>query len=473
VPSGEQARIVLTASPLQRIGAFALAAIVAQRAKEQLTHPEKLAGEQFLAGCEVMTADLAATAKVGKSSDAGGFWLGASYLLWPNSKMNPTSRGKLLPGERTARIRLWRECPQEAAWPDVPCAYCDRRACGWFGKVDIPLAASHEYRNTTAPGHLGTPLCYPCVVSLWAFPYGADLSGGRATAIHSWDDTFLGATTGAAVRKTSRAASLPSGKAAKPGPYARERMVLTEVRGYSRRIEASVELLVLSNSNKEQFLRTQRLTSPIAEWLRTTVRDADGYRALVSSQAAKDIPGEAYLARRLFARPESVFHRVTFHLVERVSALRRIPQDARHLKPIVYSYCRQVLTMDEKDFTRITALGDRLAHMLAAESAGKLTGFIHANSKGGQLDRWLRRKSIDWLTVPQRQRPADAPKALVSAQDCRLLFDSDRSWSYRRLLMFAVIEGLAERDWQPRGTSEEIDAMTEAASAAAEENEEN
>ena len=459
--------VVLTASPLQRIGAFALAALA------EVGGPEQVAGDVLTRAVQRMTDDLASTVRVAKAADPGGFWLAASYLLWPNSKLNPTARGKQSPDERRRLIGEWRAPRDPAGWPGVSCAYCGRAACDWFGKVDIPLGASVAHRNTTAPGHEGTPLCYPCVASLWAFPYGATLSGGRAAAIHSWDDVFLANMTRDAVRRTWEVSVVGAPKAGKPGPYAHELRVLTAVRSYSRRITAGVELLVLSNSNKEQLLTTQELQQPVAEWLRSTNRDAErraGYPALVASQATKQVPGEAFLAKRAFARPSQVLDFAVGHLLDQVSATVPLPAATSKLGPLLYSYCREVLTMDDKDVERIKELAQRLAALLGQDDRpGPFRDFIRANSRGGNLYGWFRSKGVDWLLFP---RPEGTPPVLLPVQDYRLLFEDERSWSWRRLLVFAVLEALADAGWRPKGSQEELEEITELADAVGVDHEE-
>ncbi|MET9922351.1 hypothetical protein ABZZ04_35570 [Streptomyces sp. NPDC006435] len=464
----QQYQVLLTSSPLQRVGAFALASLAG------VPHPDQLTVDLFKSAVDKMTRHLLATAEVAKSADPGGFWLGASYMLWPNSKMNPTARGKQLPDQRRQLIREWRDwrgLPEPAAWPAVPCAYCDRPACKWFGKVDIPLGASVEHRNTTAPGHEGTPLCYSCVASLWAFPYGASLSGGRAAVIHSWDDAFLAPVTRLAVKRTlAKAQALPVKTKAQPLWYARELAVLEAARSYDRRIHSGVELIVLSNSNKEQFLRVQEMGQPIAEWLRSTTTRTDrraGYRVLVAAQASKTVPGEAFLAKRAFSDPAAVLHRTAAHLLGRVSAEGVLPAEAPGLAPLVYSYCIEVLNMDEKDVARIKDLASRLAALLGQDSRpGPFGGFMRANAKGGDLYGWFRSQSVQWLL---KTRPKDMPRTLLPVEDYRLLFDDERAWSHRRLLVFAVMEALVEAGWQPKGSAEELEDIADVAESLVDE----
>ncbi|MFA1546144.1 hypothetical protein [Actinomadura chokoriensis] len=463
-PTGGSAHphsLVLTASPLQRAGAFVLAALA------DVDHPCEVSDEALAMAVDQMTSHLVKTVDAAKAADPGGFWLGASYLLWPNSKINPTARGKQSPAQREALIREWRARPEPADWPGAPCAYCGRAACGWYGKVDIPLGASVAHRNTTAPGHAGTPLCYPCVACLWAFPYGASLSGGRAALMHSWDDDFLAKMTAATVDQTLRQASAGAPKGAKPSPYARELWVLRAVRAYSRRITSGVELIVLSNSNKEQLFAAQELSQPLAEWLRTTNKDAErraGYPVLVATQGTKKVPGEAFLAKRAFTRPSQVLDFAVGHVLGRISAAAPIPAETTVLAPLLYSYCREVLTMDDKDVERIKELARRLAALLGQDSRpGPFRDFIRANSKGGNLYGWFRSKGVDWLLFP---RPKDTSPVLLPVQEYRLLFEDERSWSWRRLLVFAVLEALAEAGWEPKGSQEELQEIKDLADAA-------
>ena len=453
--------VELTASPLQRVGAFALAGLV------NLEHPQEFAPDSFERAVETMTAHLLGTAGLAKAGDTGGYWLSASYLLWPNSPLNPTNRGRQTVAQRRAAITAWRTRPDAASAPDAPCVYCGRPACGWYGKVDIPLGASVAYRNTTAHGHQGTPLCYPCLACLWAFPYGARLSGGRAAVIHSWDDDFLGAVTRRVLRQTSRLWSLGMPKGVKSGPYERELAVLREIGDYGLPLRAPVELMVLSNSNKEQFLDVQEMGQPVAEWLRSTVntRHAAGYRALVETQGTQRVPGEAFLAKRAFSDPVAVLDFAVRHVARGIGERALLPPVAPELGRILHSYCREVLSMEDKDVQRVVVLAERVAGVLGAtNSPGPFREFIRANGRGGSLNGWFRARSVDGLLDPKR--PGDAPAFLATAE-YRLLFEDERSWHWRQLLLYRVIEELIRAGWRPQGADEELEEIKEAAGQVA------
>src|SRR5713226_7007029 len=91
--------MVLTAHPLQRVGAFALAALA------EAASPESMTAGEFEKATAIMADHVIATADVEDSKAPGGFWLGVSYLMWPNSAMNPTARKKLAKAELRKRIR--------------------------------------------------------------------------------------------------------------------------------------------------------------------------------------------------------------------------------------------------------------------------------------------------------------------------------------------------------------------------------
>ena len=102
VTTGTGSPVVLTAHPLQRVGAFALAALAGAG------DPEKMTGAQFARAAATMTEDVVATADVEDAKAPGGFWLGVSHLMWPNSELSHPGRKNRTSAERKDRIRAWR-----------------------------------------------------------------------------------------------------------------------------------------------------------------------------------------------------------------------------------------------------------------------------------------------------------------------------------------------------------------------------
>ena len=180
----------------------------------------------------------------------------------------PPSRGKLPVPERVDRLESWRTLPGPEQTIGVPCALCGRPACGFYGKVDVPLGASTAHRNTTARGHEGLALCRGCLASFHALPYGCAIAGGRAAVLHSWDERFMAVTVAVQVHRMRQNAAVAAGGFGDKRPYARQVAALHRIRAYEEELTAGVELVVFSNSNKEQTLDVHAMGQPLAEWLR-------------------------------------------------------------------------------------------------------------------------------------------------------------------------------------------------------------
>ena len=429
--------VVLTAHPLQRLGAFALAELA------DAAGPETMTGGQFEVAAAMMADDVVATADVEDAKSAGGFWLGVSYLMWPNSAMNPTARKKLTTGQRRERIRAWRTYPE--ARLGIPCALCGQAACGFFGKVDVPLGASMEHRNTTPPGHGGLALCKGCLASFHALPYGCRIGGGRASALHSWDDEFLRDTVALQVDRTRRRAAVAS-DAKGPGPFAREVAALRRLRSYEEELRAGVELYVFSNSNREQVLEAHALEQPLAEWLRATMNDKrarEGFRYLIRAHWTEKIPGLALLARNAFRDPERIVRRAVRYLAGLASESGFPPAETTALAGLCFSFATEVLQVQQRDIDQITELAGRIADLLCTRpERGTLKTYENAHRDSRQLQAYLKREAVAWALQHGRAEP------LVTGEQWRLLFDPDgRGWFCQDLLLMSVLQSLAARGW--------------------------
>src|SRR5690606_25612893 len=177
--SDDQQRLVLTAHPLQRIGAFAFAALARARTLDAVS-PELFAGV-----VQRMTDDAVRAALVRDSKRPAGYWLRCSRSFFPNAKMNHPSAARKDDSTLSAEVRRWRQMPHQETWPQAECILCGRRAVGYFGKSDVPLAESDIYRNTTPRGHEGRALCWPSLDCFYALPYGCRRTGGPSIGVHS------------------------------------------------------------------------------------------------------------------------------------------------------------------------------------------------------------------------------------------------------------------------------------------------
>jgi hypothetical protein len=442
--------VALTAHPLQRAGAFALAALAGKRDPGQMDEAD------LRQATDVMRDELLGTTALVDSKAPGGFWLGASYLFWPNSAMNPNSRGKRPVPERAERLRSWRTLPSSGQTAGVPCALCGRSACGFYGKVDVPLGASTAHRNTTARGHEGLALCRGCLASFHALPYACAVSGGRAAVLHSWDDDFMAATVNVQVRRMRQNAAVAAGRFGDKRPYARQVAALHRIRAYEEKLTAGVDLLVFSNSNKEQTLDVHAMEQPLAEWLRSiryAARFGNGWRYLARAHRSVKVPGQSALARNLFGRPRRVVGVAAEYLLQQASDLGMPPGETPDLGALCSDYVIKVLDMNETDADQIRALAASVAAVVEEDSS-QFKGFAAACRKVSDLKRWLRRQAITRLQFTTK------PDPFVSERQWRLLFDSgDDGFMSRDLLLIDTLAAVHALD--PKWRSDDPGARSQ------------
>lgn len=438
-----QRRPVLTPHPLQRVGAFALARL------SGAGHPDQVTPEGFDRATERMTRDAARSALVvfeGGTKAPDGFWLKCSLSFFPNSKMNHPSNGRRTADEISGAVEEWRRMPAPESWPDAPCVLCGRPAVRYFGKVDVPLIESHIYRNTTPRGHEGTALCWPCVCSFYALPYGCRLTGGPSVVLHSWDDGFLRETVGHRLSGNRRI--LATGRDTAGQLLAREVVALDALRRYEERLHAGVELLVVSNDGRGGSLDLFSMEQPLAEWLRGQAHGR-AYGALLRAHHSEKVPGRVGLVRNAFREPARIIRACARYLAGPAADQGALGPEAPALAALTYSFVVEVMGMEQKDLAEIRATAGRLAALLATEERGGKLNAFYAKFRGNrQLRAWLQREAVYWALQPAETDGGP----LVTTRGYELLFspDSDnRAWFHRELLLIAVLENLYERGWRP------------------------
>ncbi|MEU9157308.1 hypothetical protein AB0D59_43895 [Streptomyces sp. NPDC048417] len=388
----EQVSLRLTPHPLQRVGAFALAAFAGAR------HPDMVAGPLFEAAAEKVTAAAVRAALVRDTKAEAGFLLKCSYSLWPNSKMNHPRNKKLSDAEVTEAVRAWRTIPAPQTWPGTGCVLCGAVAVGFYGKSDVVLAESVAYRNSTPRGHAGLALCWPCVCSFHSVPFGSQLTGGPSTVVHTWDERFAAHTVDRQVQRNGLLITL----GAKPASPQADVAVLAALRGYEHRVTAGVELLVFTNNNQDQVLTSHAVDQPLAEWLRTTTRLPDrrtGFACLLRSLRTDKNSGAQNLAWRVFHRPESIPGVLASYLTARTEACGRPAPESPAVAELAGSYLHEVMHMEEKDLAEIRATAQRVAALFKPDDTG------------GQAHR---------LSRPVPHRPRRGPAQLAAAPRRRM-----------------------------------------------------
>ncbi|MCO5996662.1 hypothetical protein [Actinoallomurus rhizosphaericola] len=449
----EQSRLVLTAHPLQRIGAYATAALAGD------TGPEELPAEDFERAVQLMTRQAINAALVRDSKAAHGFWLKTSYSINPNSPMNHPSNGKKSADSIRTAIEQWRSLPDPRTWPGVDCVLCGRAAVGFFGKLDVPLAESDAYRNSTPRGHAGLALCRPCLVSFHALAYGSHLTGGSCYALHSWDGRFMRRTVERQVDRNKMIAE--TGKVSDSYAAAREVVAFRALRRYGERLTAGVELLVFNNNNRGQSLEIHALDQPLAEWLRRTLRPANrpGFKVLVQAHASARLPGVVALARNAFTEPSRIVGAVAAHLGRLVALTDRDREQVSSAVGLLYSFVTEVMQMDAKDLAELQSTARKVAGLLSVEeSGGKLNALRACMRDPRKLRAWLTRHGVRWAM----NRPDKADGPLVSERAFVLLFDpaqDNPGWFHRDVFLIGVLEELTRLGWRSKTAEEDLQEL--------------
>ncbi|WP_330462109.1 MULTISPECIES: hypothetical protein [unclassified Streptomyces] len=440
----EQTSLRLTPHPLQRVGAFALAAFAGAG------HPDMVAGPLFAAATEKVTEAAVQAALVRDTKAEAGFLLKCSYSLWPNSKMNHPRNKKLSDAEVSAAVRAWRTIPAPECWPEAGCVLCGAAAVGFYGKSDVVLAESIAYRNSTPRGHSGVALCWPCVCSFHAIPFGSQLSGGPSTVVHTWDERLAAHATRRQVQRNG----LLITAGAKPSSPQPEVAALAALRGYEHRVAAGVELLVFTNNNQDQVLTSHAVDQPLAEWLRTTTRlpaRRTGFACLLRACRTDKGSGAQNLAWRVFHRSDSLPGVLASHLVARTEACGLPAPESPAVAELTGSYLHEVMHMEEKDLTEIRGTAQRIAALFKSDdTGGKLTGFhaLFRAGRGADLRSWLQRHGVEWVLT----RPEDGAP-LITERGFELLFSPSQdgnAWFFRQYLLTSVLAELHRRGWQPK-----------------------
>ncbi|MCX4825996.1 hypothetical protein OG883_40685 [Streptomyces sp. NBC_01142] len=442
---GTQSRLVLTAHPLQRIGAYALAALV------DCDRPEDLAPEDFNDAVEQIDGHAIQAALLRDSKAINGFWLKCSLSLFPNSPMNHNSNGRKSDDAIRERIRTWHALADPATWPGVSCVLCGRPAVDFFGHRDVVLAESVSYRNTTPRGHEGMALCRPCHVCFYALPYGSHLTGGSSVAVHSWDERFLRRAVTRQVDRSLRIAE--TGDPSRRQTDVREVVALTSLRRYGERVTDGVDLLVYNNFNGKPSLEAHSLEQPLAEWLRMTSRAPKlrrGFTALLLAHATKTDAGVVALARNAFRDPARILGRGVRYLGGLVTTTAPDRERVADLAALLYSFTTEVTLMNEKDLSEIRLTAGRIARLLSEEtSGGKLRRFRADLKDSPKLRSWLTSHGVQWAIKP----PKGSEGPLATERAFTLLFApgaDNPAWFHRDLLLVGVLEELSRLGWQAK-----------------------
>jgi hypothetical protein len=432
----------LTPHPLQRVGGFAVARLAGRAGVDAVT------GADLDRVSAVVQRDAVAAARASKQGP-GSYWQKVLGAAFPNSPATHPGRARQ---DVAAELAVFLDRPATTGLVGFPCVLCARPADQIVGKHQFPLVPSTLYRNTTAPGVPGWPLCWPCLVTGWAMPYGATYLRGQLVVFDASDHELLGYLTGRAVEENRRYVSVDQVAA----PVRLERpttVAFRALRDYQEPPQSGVRMLVFRNDNRGARLRSHRIAQRRCAFLvgldardrlaglglRAVCRAFDVY----GSDGAMRRLGENVAAASLLEQPE---HR--FLSAARRALLGIVGSGAKTDAPgtilaLARRYAKEVLNVSTVDTGRIEQVSERVAALIGnGQVRGPLREFTQASRSPRKLNSWFRRRAVDRLITDPQAGP------LLEPADYELLFQEGADgFVARDLLFFAVIASLHERGW--------------------------
>jgi hypothetical protein len=431
----------LTPHPLQRVGAFAVACLAGRAGVDAVT------GADLDTVSKAVQRDAVAAARAGKHGP-GSYWQKVLGAAFPNAPATHPGRARR---DVAAELAVFLDRPATPGVAGFPCVLCARPADRVVGKDRFPLVASVLYRNTTAPGVPGWPLCWPCLVTGWAMPYGATYLRGQLVVFDASDHELLGYLTGRAVQENRRYVSVDQVAA----PVRLERpttVVFRALRAYPEPPQSGVRMLVFRNDNRGAQLRSHRIAQHRCAFLvGLDARDraaALGLRAVCRAFDASGPDGtvrrlgENVAAASLLEQPEHGFLSTARRAL--LGVLSSPDTDAPATIPaLARRYGKEVLNVSTVDSGRIEQVSERVAALIGnGEVRGPLREFTDASRSPRKLTSWFRRRAVDRLITDPQAGP------LLEPADYELLFQEGADgFVARDLLFFAVIARLHERGW--------------------------
>ena len=244
----------------------------------------------------------------------------------------------------------------------------------------------------------------------------------------------MAATVTVQVHRMRQNAPAAAGGFGDERPYARQVAALHRIRLDQEDLTARVDLVVFSNSNKEQTLDVHAMEQPPVERLRSVryaSRFGDGWRYLARAHhgaSARPVGAGVQLVRPA-ALAGSV--RRSTCCGKRRSGLP--PGETPDLKELCSDDVIKVLDMNETHADQIRALATSIATVVHEDSS-QFKGFVAASRKVSDLKRWLRRQAVTRVQFTSK------PDPFVTERQWRLLFDSgDDGFLSRDLLLIDTL----------------------------------
>ncbi|ASW55510.1 hypothetical protein [Plantactinospora sp. KBS50] len=442
--------LALTAHPLQRCGAWAVAVLAGRDEPGELT-PDDL---DTVAGRLVDDVVTASTKPKKPEPD----WWKVLFALYPNAKPTHAKRSRDPDTLRPAVVALF--AADQPGPTALPCAFCSAPATVLWAKSHLPMFDTPHAVNNLPPGTAGWPVCRGCRIALWALPYGAWLTAGSATVLMCANPAVERRFVDRNVTRARRIQQV--GFTGVPVDAGAEAVALAALRAHAADAPADAVLWSFKNDNKSPWLKVSATRQAIARLLvriesdRATRR---GWRRLRRALAGRnrDRRGHAAIARTLFAGEPGPVDRLLRALQHEFTDPPNDPATTDGWRRLARAYQEEMYGMDVE---RLAPARRLVAAWIMAERnpRGRFNEYAKVAGKGYDLHRLLMEAGARLLR--DGGQPPD-----ISGVAPALLSGGPDSWRWRAQLFFEVVADLVEaraaigrKPDEPDGDEDEDDA---------------
>jgi CRISPR-associated protein Cst1 len=419
--------LTLTAHPLQRCGAWAVA-VLAGRAD-----PGAVTSEDLDTVAGRLVEDITAVSTQPTNPD----WWKVLFALYPNSK--PTH------AQRTRDPDVLRPLVAALFTPDAPgadappCTFCSRPTTMLWAKSHMPLFDTTHAVNTLPPRTAGWPVCRGCRVALWTLPYGAWVTAGSATVLMCGNPAVERRFVARNVTRATRIQQV--GFAGVPADACAEAITLAALRAHAADAPADAVLWSFKNDNQEPWLRVSATRQAIGRLLVRIESDPatrQGWRRLRRALARpdKDPSGYTAIARMLFVDEHGSADRLLYVLLRESTDPPADPVATDGWRRLARAYQEEMYGMDVERLAPARELVTKW--IMAGNRRSRFNEYAKVAPSNYALHKLLMTASARLL------RDGDQPPD-ISGITPTLLSTGPDGWRWRAQLFFEVVADLVAK----------------------------
>lgn len=420
--------LTLTAHPLQRCGAWAVA-VLAGRAEPSAVTPDDLD-----AVADRLVEDVVAVSSLRENTPNPDWWK-VLFALYPNAK--PTYHARARDADTLRPLVAALFAPDVPGPGDRPCTFCSTPTGALWAKSYLPMFDTASVVNTRPPGTAGWPVCRGCRVAMWALPYGAWVTAGSATVVMCANPAVERRFVARNVTRARRVQQV--GFAGVPAGASAEAVTLAALRAHAADAPADAVLWSFKNDNQEPWLKVSATRQAIGRLLVRIEAEPPARRGWhrlrrALSHPDKDPGGYTAIARTLFVDEHGSVDGLLHALWHQLTDPPADPDATDGWRRLARAYQEEMYRMDVE---RLAPARQLVTAWILAERnpRGRFNEYVKAAGSGYALHKLLMEASARLL------RDGGQP-ANISGIAPTLLSTGPDGWRWRAQLFFEVVADL-------------------------------